>query len=300
MADALDELNALFGVGEAARFTAGEGGLTRLEVKTPEASGELYLHGAQVTGWRAAGQDEVLFVSRQSRWEAGKAIRGGIPVCFPWFRNKADDSRAPAHGFARTRSWQVASVAAEGDGVTAVLTLESDESSLLWWLHAFRATLRVHFGAQLRVALSVLNTGKAPLSFEEALHTYHRVGDATKVRVGGLDGVAYLDNVDGNVRKTQQGDVVFQGPTDNAYLGTHSALTLHDPVLDRTLRIDKRGSRTTVVWNPWESGAKAMADLGDEEWREMACVEASNILSGAVTIEAGQTHTMETTISVIA
>ena len=299
MADALEELNASFEMDERARFTAGEGGLPRLEVKTPEASGELYLHGAQVTGWRPTGQDEVLFVSRQSRWEAGKAIRGGIPVCFPWFRNKADDSKAPAHGFARTRSWQVASVAAEGDGVTAVLALESDESSLLWWLHAFRTTLRVHFGAQLTVALSVLNTGKAPFSFEEALHTYHRVGDAARVRVGGLDGVTYLDNVDGNVRKTQQGNVVFQGPTDNAYLATQSELTLHDPVLDRTLRIDKRGSRTTVVWNPWESGAKAMADLGDEEWREMTCVEASNILSGAVTLEAGQTHTMETTISVI-
>jgi len=299
MVNALEELNALFGLGDTARFTAGEGGLTRLEVKTPAASGEVYLHGAQVTSWRPAGQDEVLFVSRQSRWEAGKAIRGGIPVCFPWFRNKTDDSKAPAHGFARTHAWQVASVVAEDDGVTASLTLESDESSLLWWLHAFRATLRVHFGAQLKVALSVVNMGKAPFSFEEALHTYHRVGDATRMRVSGLDGVTYLDNVRDNLRKTQEGDVIFHGPTDNAYLETHSALTLHDPGLDRTLLVDKRGSRTTVVWNPWESGAKAMGDLGDEEWREMACLEASNILSGAVTLEAGQSHTMETSISIL-
>jgi len=299
MTDVVNDLNASFGLGETAQFTAGEGGLTRLEVKTATASGELYLHGAQVTSWRPAGQEEVLFVSQQSRWEAGKAIRGGIPVCFPWFRNKADDSKAPAHGFARTRSWKMSSLAADSAGVTAALTLESDESSLQWWLHAFRATLRVHFGAQLTLALSVLNTGKAPLSFEEALHTYHRVGDATQVRVSGLDGVVYLDNVNGNLRKTQHGDVVFQGPTDNAYMETHSALTLHDPVLARTLRIDKRGSRTTVVWNPWEGGARSMADLGDEEWRGMACVEASNILSGAVTLEAGRMHTMETSISIL-
>jgi glucose-6-phosphate 1-epimerase len=273
--------------------------LTRLEVDTPAASGELYLHGAHVTSWRPADKQEVLFVSRQSRWEAGEAIRGGIPVCFPWFRNKADDSKAPKHGFARTRSWQVASLAAEDNGVTAMLTLQSDESSLSWWLHAFRATLRVHFGEQLTVALSILNTGKAPFSFEEALHTYHRVGDATQVRVSGLDGVNYLDNVDGNLRKTQQGDVIFHEQTDNAYMETHSTLTLHDPALARILRIDKRGSRTTVVWNPWENGARSMADLGDEEWREMACVEASNILSGAVTLGAGQTHTMETTISIL-
>lgn len=298
MADVIEELNASFGLGEAGRFSPGEGGLPRLLIQTPAASGELYLHGAQVTAWRPADHEEVLFVSHQSRWEAGKAIRGGIPVCFPWFRNKSDDSRAPAHGFARTRSWQVVSVVQEGDGVTATLAIESDEDSLRWWLHAFRATLQVHFGAQLTVALTVVNTGKAPLSFEEALHTYHRVGDAAQIRVSGLDGTAYLDNVDGNRRKVQGGDVVFTGPTDNAYMETHSGLVLHDPVLKRKLQIEKRGSRTTVVWNPWESGAKAMADLGDDEWRETACVEASNILSGAVTLEAGQTHTMETVISI--
>jgi glucose-6-phosphate 1-epimerase len=299
MAEGIEQLNASFGLGETATFTAGEGGLPRLQVKTPAASGELYLHGAQVTSWKPAGHDEVLFLSRQSRWEAGKAIRGGIPVCFPWFRNKADDSKAPAHGFARTRSWQVASVAAEGDGVTASLTLESDEASLAWWLNAFRATLRVHFGVQLTVSLTVVNTGKAPFSFEEALHTYHRVGDATQVRVQGLDGATYLDNVDNNLRKVQQGDVIFTGPTDNAYMETHSALVLDDPALGRKVHIGKRGSLTTVVWNPWERGALAMADLGDEEWRGMACVEASNILSGAVTLEGGQSHTMETTISIV-
>jgi glucose-6-phosphate 1-epimerase len=299
MTDEVEQLNTSYGLGEAARFTSGEGGLPRLQVKTPAAIGELYLQGAQVTAWRPADHEEVLFVSRQSRWEAGKAIRGGIPVCFPWFRAKSDDSKAPAHGFARTRGWQVASVTQEGDGIRAALMTESNEASLRWWLHAFRATLQVHFGAQLTVALTVTNTGQAPFSFEEALHTYHRVGDATQVAVSGLDGTAYLDNVDGNLRKMQHGEVIFAGPTDNAYMETHSALLLRDPVLRRTLRVDKRGSRTTVVWNPWANGAATMADLGDDEWREMACVEASNILSGAVTLEAGQSHTMETVISIL-
>jgi glucose-6-phosphate 1-epimerase len=299
MTDALERLNTTFGLDENAWFSSGEGGLPRLIVQTQAMTGELYLHGAQVTAWRPTGHEEVLFVSSQSRWETGKAIRGGIPVCFPWFRNKADDSKAPAHGFARTNSWQVVSVVREGDGVTATLALESDVASLRWWLHAFRATLQVHFGTELRVTLAVTNTGKAPFSFEEALHTYHRVGDARQVSVSGLDGATYLDNVDGNLRKVQNGDVVFTGPTDNAYLETRSALVLHDPALGRKLQIEKHGSRTTVVWNPWESGAQTMADMGDEEWRSMACVEASNILSGVVILEAGQTHTMGTTISII-
>jgi len=299
MAKTIDELNASFGLGEKAYFTPGEGGLPCLRVQTPFATGELYLHGAQVKAWQPAQHKEVLFVSRHSRWEEGKAIRGGIPVCFPWFRNKSDDPKAPSHGFARTRSWQVASLVEEGDGITAALTTESDEATLRWWLHAFRATLRVHFGAQLIVSLTVTNTGKAPFSYEEALHTYHRVGDATQVAVSGLDGTTYLDNVDGNLRKAQHGDVIFTGPTDNAYMETHSTLLLHDPVMQRKLHIEKRGSRTTVVWNPWQSGAQALSDLGDTEWREMACVEASNILSGAVILEAGQTHTLETTISIV-
>ena len=298
MADVIEELNASFGLGEAGRFSPGEGGLPRLLIQTPAASGELYLHGAQVTAWRPADHEEVLFVSHQSRWEAGKAIRGGIPVCFPWFRNKSDDSRAPAHGFARTRSWQVVSVVQEGDGVTATLAIESDEDSLRWWLHAFRATLQVHFGAQLTVALTVVNTGKAPLSFEEALHTYFQVGQVERVRVHGLNGVTYLDNVDQNHEKTQSGDLVLTGTTDNAYLNTLSVTELIDPILRRTVRTEKENSRTTVVWNPWQQGAASLSDLGEDEWRRMTCVEASNVLSCAVSLAPGEEHTMRATLSI--
>lgn len=299
MAVEIAALNASLGLGETAHFVAGEGGLPKLRITSPAASGEIYLHGAQVTSWKPTGQDEVLFTSRHSRWEEGRAIRGGIPVCFPWFRAKADNPQAPAHGVVRTRSWNAVEIVERDGVVAATFAIESDASSLQLWPHAFRLSLRIEIGSELGLALTVTNTGTEPFLFEEALHTYHRVGDATQIRVTGLDATAFLDNTDGNRSKAQQGDVRLTGPTDNAYLATEAALGLHDPLLNRELRIEKRTSRTTVVWNPWESGAKALADLGDKEWREMVCVEASNILSAAVTLAGGMSHTMETRITVL-
>jgi glucose-6-phosphate 1-epimerase len=130
------------------------------------------------------------------------------------------------------------------------------------------------------------------------LHTYLRVGDARNVRVRGLDRVTYLDNTDGNREKIQSGDVVFDGATDNAYLDAHGAAELVDPDLHRTLKTDKENSATTVVWNPWQQGAAALSDLGDDEWRTMACVEASNILGSAVRLAPGQQHTLRATLRI--
>jgi glucose-6-phosphate 1-epimerase len=262
------------------------------------ATAEIYLHGAQVTSWRPAGADEVLFLSVQSRFEDGKAIRGGIPICFPWFRGKADDAKAPAHGVVRTKEWELVSVAQAGEAVVITLAAESDDASRRWWPHEFRAVHRITVGAQLRLELTVTNTGSAPLRFEEALHTYHRVGDAARIRVTGLEATPYLDNMDRNREKMQHGDVAMTGPMDNAYLNTRAALEVIDPVLGRRIRTEKKNSITTVVWNPWESGAKALADLGDDEWRQMACVEASNILGAAVELAPGEEHAMTAVISV--
>lgn len=295
----IEALNASFGLGNIARVVEGSGGLPKVQIHSAAAKGEIYLHGAQVTAWQPNGCDEVLFLSRQSRWEEGRAIRGGIPVCFPWFRGKADDPKAPAHGFARTRSWTLTAIAQAADAVVITLATESGEDTRRWWPHDVRLELRVAMGRQLGLVFTVTNTGLSTLQFEEALHTYHRVGDVTSVRVEGLDGATFLDNMDGNRANVQRGDVAMAGPTDNAYLDTLNRLIVIDPVLQRHIEIQKQNSSTTVVWNPWESGARALADLGDDEWRQMACVEASNILSNTVTLAAGESHTMQATIMVV-
>ena len=299
MATEIETLNASFAIGDLAKLVAGQGGLPKIQISTPAASAEIYLHGAQVTAWKPAGFEDVIFTSQHSRWEEGKAIRGGIPVCFPWFRGKADDPQAPAHGFVRTRSWTLASLTQEGDSICVTLTTASDESTRRWWPHDFHLALHIGVGAQLKLELIVSNTGAAPFQFEEALHTYHRVGDVRRASVAGLNGVSFLDNRDGNRAKVQHGNVVIAEATDNAYQNTVSLLEITDPVLQRRIQIEKRNSLTTVVWNPWESGAKALTDLGDDEWQQMLCVEASNILGSAVTLAPGEEHRMAATIAVI-
>jgi glucose-6-phosphate 1-epimerase len=296
----IDELNRRFAVSGAASIGAGNQGLPRVSVQTPAASAEIYLHGAQLTSWRPAGAEEVIFLSQNSQWEAGRAIRGGIPVCFPWFRNKADDPKAPAHGFVRTKAWQLDSVAKQGDVVLVSLSTVSEEATRAWWPHDFHLAHYLTIGEELVQELVVSNTGNTSLRFEEALHTYYRVGGAGAVRVQGLDGVAYLDNTDSNRKKEQEGDVVFTRQTDSAYIDTTHAVEIYDPLLRRRIRLTKQNSRTTVVWNPWSTGAQTLKDLGGEEWRAMACVEASNIRDFAVDLLPGQLHTMTTIINVAA
>ena len=299
MATEIETLNAAFAIGDLAKLVAGQGDLPRIQITTAAASAEIYLHGAQVTAWKPAGFEDIIFTSEHSRWEEGKAIRGGIPVCFPWFRGKADDPTAPAHGFVRTKSWALESIAQEDDSVCVTLATASDESTRHWWPHDFHLALRIGVGAQLKLELIVSNTGAAPFQFEEALHTYHRVGDVRRASVAGLNGVSFLDNRDGNRERLQHGDVVMVDATDNAYMNTTALLEIADPVLRRRIQIEKRNSLTTVAWNPWESGAKAMADLGDNEWQQMLCVEASNILSSAVILAPGEEHRIAATIAVI-
>jgi len=294
----IDELNRRFAIASVAQVVSGNGGLPKVRVTTPEGTGEMYLHGAQVTSWKPAGAEEVIFLSQRAQWHEGIAIRGGIPICFPWFRAKADDPRAPAHGFVRTRAWQLESITRHDGAVSVAMATASDADTRKWWPFDFRLVHRVTFGTKLKLELTVTNTGNGPLRFEEALHTYHRVGHIDTVRIIGLDGVSYLDNTDSNRELTQQGDIAITKQTDSAYLNTQHVIELIDGEQQRRIRTVKENSLTTVIWNPWQEGAKAMSDLGDEEWRYMACAEASNILGFAVDLAPSQQHTIRATLEV--
>ncbi len=295
----IDALNREFSIPNIAAVISGNGGLPKIHVTAPSASAEIYLHGAHITSWRPANAEEALFLSEQSHWQDGRAIRGGIPICFPWFRSKADDPSAPAHGVVRTKEWRLESVKVDGGSVVVTCSIESDESTRRWWPHSFRLVHIVSIGSSLRLQLTVTNTGQTPFRFEEALHTYFRVSHADKIGIRGLDQVAYLDNVDGNRKKIQSGDLVFTGKTDNAYIDVQSAAELIDPASSRILRTEKENSATTVAWNPWRDGAASIADLGDDEWQQFTCVEASNILSSAISLAPGQMHTMQAILTVL-
>jgi glucose-6-phosphate 1-epimerase len=281
-----------FEIPGTASVVEGNGGLQKVRITSPEAVGEMYLHGAHVTFWKPAGREEALFLSSQSRWQNGHAIRGGVPICFPWFGGKADDPKAPAHGFVRTKAWHLESIAQAGNGVTVSMFTESDEDTKRWWPADFRVVYRVTFASELRLELVVTNTGKTALRFEEALHAYHRVGNILNTRVGGLDTVHYIDKTDSNRKKIQHGEIAIVSETDRVYLNTSDAIEMEDPVLRRRTHVAKENSRTTVVWNPWVQKALSLSDFADDEWMQMICIETSNVSDFGVDLAPGQQHRM--------
>lgn len=280
----------------------GRGGLTRVSVSSPVATGELYLQGAHVTAWTPARKDPVIWMSKASVFAPAQPIRGGVPICFPWFGAGREPGMQPAHGFARLAVWHLVD-ATDAAGVV-VLTLRLTDADVAGlsaaqaWPHAFEATYTVTFGAELVAELTVRNTGEEPYSFEEALHTYLAVKDATGVTVEGLAGARYLDKAPGGGPDLviQDGDVTFTGETDRVYASTGTAV-VRDPGLVRTITVGKDGSANTVIWNPWTAKAAAMPDYDDAEWPTMVCLETANALSAAVALEPGQSHTMTARIS---
>jgi glucose-6-phosphate 1-epimerase len=239
-----------------------------------------------------------LFLSERSQFASGKAIRGGVPVIFPWFGARAGHPEAPDHGFARTREWAVESVEHANNGSVAVtLAFEDDDATRGTWPHAYRVRHRVVFGKRLEMTLEVENRSDQPFQFEEALHTYLLVGDVAQASIDGLGGSVYIDKIDEMQRKSLgAGPLRLDGTTDRVFLDTRSTCIVADPVLTRRIVVEKTGSATTVVWNPWHEKASTMADLGDDQWRLMLCVEAANAADNAVHLASGERHAMRVVI----
>jgi glucose-6-phosphate 1-epimerase len=204
------------------------------------------------------------------------------------------------HGFARSRDWRLLTHGDGPDGAVVLeLGLDDDEATRRQWPPTFALRYRVTVGASLHLALEVVNTSAAPFTFEAALHTYLAVADVETVAVSGLENTAYLDKVDAFARKRHgAGPLRLTGETDRVFLGTRARCVVDDPGLGRRVVVDKTGSATTVVWNPWATKARDIADLGPDDWRHMLCVETANAADDAVTLPPGDRHLMSATVSV--
>ena len=258
-------------------------------VENSACTGEVFDQGAQVTRWAPVGADPVLYVSSALRLEAGRAIRAGVPVCWPWFGPGREPGMEPAHGFARTSTWDLVEVTDCDDETTVVHRLTSDEATSPHWPNPYCAEVRIRFGRALVVSLSVTNTGHEAVDYEDALHTYLVVGDVHRVRIEGLDGATLVDKVTGTER-VHQGDLAFAGETDAVYR-TSGPVTLHDPALGRRLVVTTEGASNLVIWNPWADKAAAAADIGDDDWERYVCIEGANALESAVVLQPGESHT---------
>lgn len=299
MSQTLKDLQSRFAIPGAVTFEEGPAGLLRAAVFSPHAEATVYVQGAHVSHYRPSGQKPLLFMSSRSLFEPGKPLRGGVPICFPWFGPRAEDPSAPLHGFARIMPWTVESTSVSADrSVTLVLTLQDGEESRRNWPFAFQCKYTVTVGPALGLTLTVSNPGPEPFSFEEALHTYLAVADVREARITGLEGVTYIDKTDGLRRKIEHDAVLrITGETDRPYLNTRGSTRIDDIAGGRRITVEKTDSLTTVVWNPWIAKAKAMPDFGDDEWTGMLCIETANALENSIMLPPGSSHTMGARIS---
>ena len=277
----------------------GPGGLSFIDLSGPLAEATVCTQGAQLTLWQPRGATcPVTFSSGAMQYVAGKPLRGGIPLCWPWFGPHPSDPSRPSHGFARNLPWEPVSLRETDDGARElVLVLRDSDATRALWPAAFRLECRISAGATLGVELLTTNTGGEPVTITEALHTYFRVADVAAIEVVGLDGAAYADSADAGVRKRQSGAVSFGGEVDRVFVDTTAACSIIDPLLRRRIHIHKEGSRSTIVWNPGAAKAARLADLGATDdpagqggWRQLVCVESANALDDRVTILPGMTH----------
>jgi D-hexose-6-phosphate mutarotase len=290
-------LNEQFAIAEHITFAASAAGLPIAQIHNSYAAASVAVQGGHMISFQPHGQQPVLWVSSLSPFAPGKTIRGGIPVCWPWFGSHPTDPSLPFHGFVRAAMWQVRGTSVGPADATEIrLGLTENEDSLALWPHAFDLEIVVTVGAQLRVELIARNPGDQPFVSGGALHTYYTVGDARRIAIHGLDGCDYLDKVDGFKRKPQHGPVMIEGETDRVYLDTAATCVIDDPALDRQIGIAKAGSRTTVVWNPWAEKAKQIADFGDQEYLSMVCVETANADTDVATVAPGGEHRLSAVI----
>lgn len=271
-------------------LTAGEGGLPLIRVRNDYAECDIYLYGAHIARFKNAGAGDLLWMSPTSPFVQGKAIRGGIPLCFPWFGPHRTRSDLPQHGFARTRLWEHESSAQLDDGRTRItLRTADDERTRELWPHRFGAELAVTVGPTLELSLLIENRGDEPFRYEDCFHTYFKVGSASGCAVEGLDGVGYIDRGRSDVRAVQVGVLRPSGETVNAYMRSPSSCALVDPLFQRRVSIAQDGCSSTVVWNPGATTAAKNPEIL-AAWEGFLCVESANCLDTPILLLPGTAH----------
>uniref|UniRef100_A0A0D6QUP1 glucose-6-phosphate 1-epimerase n=1 Tax=Araucaria cunninghamii TaxID=56994 RepID=A0A0D6QUP1_ARACU len=256
-------------------------GLEKIILTEPRgSSAEVLLYGGQVISWKNERGEELLFVSNKALFKPPKAIRGGIPICFPQFGNFGTLEQ---HGFARNRMWAIdnspSPLPTANNKSTIDLVLKPTEEDLKLWPRSFELRLRVCLGpGKLVLIPRVRNTDNKQFSFTFALHTYLSVSDISEVRVEGLETLDYFDNLQQKERFTEQADAItFDDEVDRVYLSTPTKIAVIDHEKKRTFELRKEGMPDAVVWNPWDKKAKAIPDFGDEEYKKMVCIEAAAV-----------------------
>jgi glucose-6-phosphate 1-epimerase len=288
----IEQLNAEYGIENQLTFVEGKGGFPMMAITNDKATARISVYGGQVLSFQPKTEThDLLFVSANAYYAEGKAIKGGIPICWPWFGPDPEGLGRASHGIARNRLWNVLSTETTETGDTKVVLgfSDSDETQQVW-PQAFDLSIEICVGDGLTVTLVTTNTGEQAFSMTQALHTYFTVGDITAVTVSGLDTKHYIDKVDAGTEKTQTGDVAIAQEVDRIYLDVPSELVINDESLGRRIRIASTGSKSAVVWNPWVDISTKSADLENDAYEHFVCVETTNAATDIVEVPAGGSY----------
>ncbi|AFO49812.1 MULTISPECIES: D-hexose-6-phosphate mutarotase [Pseudomonas] len=258
--------------------------------------------GAQVLSYQQVGEPPLLWLSDQAIFRQGKSVRAGVPVCWPWFGNLQRNPQAvqamyqgtpaPAHGLARTRDWKLLGIEEVGEALRIEFELPEARGDLPGWPHDVELKLLVEMGADLTLSLTSRNMGNTPVTISQALHSYFAVSDVRQARVEGVDGLGYIETLAGWGQRQQQGALMFAGETDRIYLNTPQTLSIVDPHWNRRITLASSGSRSAVIWNPWTERAKDLADMADDGWQRMLCIETANVWDDLVELKPGASHSL--------
>jgi glucose-6-phosphate 1-epimerase len=290
----LKQLNADYGINNKAKFVEGKGGLPLLKINNEYAQATISVYAGQVLSFQPSDQtQDLMFLSSQAYYQEGKAIKGGTPICWPWFGPDPENQGRSSHGFVRNRLWDLREIVSTQDGSTeVVMGLVDTPQTRKIWDYAFDLTLAITVGSSLTMELTTRNTGDQPFSITQALHTYFKVGDISQVQVLNLEDTSYLDKVDAGKNKTQTGAVIFDGECDRIYLDVPSQLIIDDQSLGRQIKITAANSNTAIVWNPGAAISANMADLGDLDYQNFVCVETANAGNEIIEIPAGSDYNL--------
>jgi len=276
-------------------FLEGQGDLSVINVNTEWSTAEIFLHGGHVAQFQKRNEPPLLFLSQFSRYDQGHSIRGGIPIILPWFG--ARDGQ-PSHGYARIKDWDLKEICSSVNGGTS-LRFQLPDYPEAGSPMPFSADYLVTVSDTLELQLVVTNkSSEENLVFENCLHTYFAVGDIAAVTIAGLKGAVYEDKVEDFAQKTEADDVIRVGSeVDRVYLDTTAPVEILDPSLGRKIRVEKDGSASTVVWNPWIAKARQMPDFGNDEYLQMVCVESGNVARNKLILPPGKTSVLTVRLS---
>ena len=283
-------LNQEFGIAGHVTFRDAGDGFIVIDVDNEHCTASVALQGAHLMTWQPKGEKPVIWMSPVATLAKGKSIRGGVPICWPWFGAHSDNTSFPGHGYARTVAWEVIGTASL-DGGSSRISFRIAEQKKDQWPYQAPAEMHMVIGRELEMELVTENLGSEAITVGDALHTYFTVGDVSKAFVRGLDGCDYIDKVDGGARKVQSGAVTIGSEVDRIYFDQGQDVVIEDPAMKRRIIIEKGASHSTIVWNPWIDKCKQMGDFGsDDGYLGMICVESANAADDVVQVAPGGRH----------